>query len=163
MTPIITNILIRISLIAFIYNLLNLSQKKQNNLKKKKFMLTTSTSFMLFTSASSASFTLNLHHRHTDSQSKEISKKKEFLSCHLLPQTFASSSGVVSSFACPNLYHTTHRITPPHRLSELCMELVNILELLWTTIQWIVFHDFPFSQFGFRIILMDFYGFMGFD
>ena len=30
--------------------------------------------------------------------------------------------------ACPNLHHTTHRITPPHRSPKLCMELVNISE-----------------------------------
>ncbi|KAK7851897.1 hypothetical protein CFP56_040750, partial [Quercus suber] len=35
----------------------------------------------------------------------------------------APSSGVVPSFACSNLHHTTHRITPPHRASELCVEL----------------------------------------
>ena len=73
-----------------------------------------------------------------------ISKKKEFSLCPLLPQTSDSSFGVVSSFACPNLHHITHRITPPHRSSELCMELVNIPVLSWATIQLFVFHDLPF-------------------
>ncbi|KAF3962694.1 hypothetical protein CMV_012824 [Castanea mollissima] len=40
----------------------------------------------------------------------------------------ASSSGIVPSFACPSLHHTTHQITPPHWSPELCVELVNIPE-----------------------------------
>ena len=117
--------------------------KKQNGFKKKKkrFTLTASASFMLFTSTS---FMSNLHHHHTDCRSRTILKKKEFLSCPLLPQTCSSSSGVMLSFACPNLHHTTHRITLPHRSTELCVKLVNILELPWATIQRFVFHDLPF-------------------
>ncbi|KAK7845447.1 hypothetical protein CFP56_009283, partial [Quercus suber] len=38
-----------------------------------------------FTLASSASFTPNLHRRHTDRRSRTISKKKEFSPCPLLP------------------------------------------------------------------------------
>nr|POE96821.1 hypothetical protein CFP56_48986 [Quercus suber] len=41
---------------------------------------------------------------------------------------FASSSGVVSSFACPNLHHTTYRSSPPQSSPELCVELGNKLE-----------------------------------
>ena len=40
---------------------------------------------MPFTSASSASFTPNLHHRHTNRRSRTILKKKEFSLCPLLP------------------------------------------------------------------------------
>ncbi|KAK7853342.1 hypothetical protein CFP56_036103 [Quercus suber] len=42
--------------------------------------------------------------------------------------------GVVPSFACSNLHHTTHRITPLHKSPELCVELVNVLELPMTKI-----------------------------
>ena len=57
-----------------------------------------------------------------------------------------------SIFACPNLHHTTHWSSPPQRLSELCVELGNILKLLWAMIQRFVFDDFPFSPIWIWII-----------
>ena len=50
-----------------------------------------------------------------------------------------------SIFACPNLHHTTHWSSLPQRSSELCVELGNIPEPLWATIQRFFLHDFPFS------------------
>ena len=48
------------------------------------------------------------------------------------------------SFACPNLHHTTHRNSPPHRSPELCVELVNILEPPWATTKGLFFMICPF-------------------
>ena len=50
------------------------------------------------------------------------------------------------SFACPNLHHTTHRSSPPHRSPELCMELVNILEPPWATTKGLFFMICPFPH-----------------
>ena len=66
-----------------------------------------------------------------------------------------------SIFACPNLHHTTHRCSLPQRSPELCLELGNIPEPPWATIQRFFLMIFPFPQFGFRII-DGFFGFMGF-
>ena len=71
-------------------------------------------------------------------------EQNDFEEERVLAVPTGSSSGVVPSFACPNLHHTTHRVTPPHRSPELCVELVNIPELPRATIQRFVFHDFPF-------------------
>ena len=51
---------------------------------------------------------------------------------------------VVSSFACPNLHHTTHwsRTISKKKSSS---ELGNKPEPPWAMIQRFVFHDFPFS------------------
>ena len=87
-------------------------------------------------------------------------EQNDFEEERVLAVPTGSSSGVVPSFACPNLHHTTHRITPPHRSPELCVELVNIPELRSNGLFFMIF---PFSQFGFRMILMGFSRFMGFD
>ena len=72
-------------------------------------------------------------------------KQNNFKEERVLTVPSPSSSGVVPSFACPNLHHTTHWSSPPQSLPELCVELGNKPEPPWATIQRFVFHDFPFS------------------
>ena len=59
--------------------------KQTPNREQRKKTTALRQKHMPFTSASSTSFTPNLHHHHTDRWSRMILKKKEFSSCPLLP------------------------------------------------------------------------------
>ena len=104
--------------------------------QKKKFTLTDFASFTPF---------LCFLHAEPPPPPHRSLEQNDFEEERVLAVPSASSSGVVPSFACPNLHHTTHRSSPPQRSLELCVELGNILEPPWATILRFVFHDFPFS------------------
>ena len=104
--------------------------------KKKKFMLIASASFTPF---------LYFLHVEPPPPPHRSPEQNNFEEERVLAMPSASSSGVVPSFACPNLHHTTHQSSLPERSPKLCMELGNIPELPWATILRFVFYDFPFS------------------
>nr|POE97559.1 hypothetical protein CFP56_17078 [Quercus suber] len=52
-------------------------------------------------------------------------EQNDFEEERVLAVPSTSFSGVVPSFACPNLHHTTHWSSPPQSSPELCVELGN--------------------------------------
>ena len=123
--------------------------------KKKKFMLTAFASFTPFLCF------LCFLHAEPPSPPHRLLEQNDFEEERVLAVPSASSSGVVPSFACPNLHHTTRRSSPPQRSLELCVELGNIPEPPWATILRFVFHDFPFSPIWISNYFNGFFCFLG--
>ena len=103
----------------------------------------------------STSFTLNLHHSHTDRRSRTISKKKEFLPCPLLPRLGLCRPLLAQTSTTP--YTEAHR----HRGHQSCAwTLETYRSRREPRSKGLFFLIFPFPQFGFQIILMVFFCFL---
>ena len=95
---------------------------------------------MPFTSASSASFTPNLHHRHTNRWSRTILKKKEFSLCPLLPPLALFRPLLAQTSTTPHTKAHHHR---GHRSCAWSLETYQSHHE--SRSKGFFFHDFPFS------------------